>query len=112
MNQELIDRIKTNIDIEGTSYFIYNDRFINIFTTAQGESEIAPGDLCYMYNIFPIEYIKQEVELAGESFYISDELSHTYQLIDYIEDLSIQSYDGGLCTGTIEDAIEMALQQY
>ena len=94
------------IHLKGESYFIENDRLINIWETDQSESEIDEDALCYMYDIYPFEYIEEEAELSN------DKIHTLAELINYIEKYEISSYDGGLCTGTIEDAIEMALQQY
>lgn len=80
-----IEALSTMLDKEEEIVFEYNETIVRIWETDQGDSNIRGEEhMNYMYSL----YTKEEFERE-----------------DYLE------YDGGLCTGTPNDAIEMAIAQ-
>ena len=79
--KELTSKLKKH----GEVVFDYNESTIRIWETDQGETNVRGEDyMNYMYNLYDTDVFKADGEDTAE-------------------------YDGGLCTGTPLDAIEMAI---
>ncbi|MBW6487494.1 hypothetical protein [Sulfurimonas sp.] len=82
-----LEMLEKQLDEQGEIVFKHNGTTISIWETDQGDENIRGEDyMNYMYNLFDTEEFESEGEDAVE-------------------------YDGGLCEGAPEDAIEMAIEQ-
>lgn len=81
-----LEMLEKQLDERGEIVFKHNGTTICIWETDQGDENIRGGEyMNFMYNLYDTEEFESEE--------------------DAIE------YDGGLCTGTPIDAIEMAIAQ-